>query len=302
MSLLTLFVNNLLPILLLAGAGFAVGTVFEMDPRPLGRVIFYVFSPLLIFKLITQSELPFEQIGWMVGFALAVMACMAGLAFILGKLARFSRPTLAAVLLTTMVGNNGNYGLPVIAFAFGETALAYASIYFVTSTIVVYTAGVAIASLGRMNMRQALSNLLKVPSVYAIILAMFFARWNLALPEFLERTVNLGAGGTIPAMLILLGMELQRAVRPAQPVALGIPLISRLVLGPILAWGLALQFPLPLPAQQAGIAESGMPTAVLTTVLASEYRLDSSLVSSIVFITTLLSPLTLTPVLYFLGS
>lgn len=302
MSLLTLFVNNLLPILLLAGAGFAVGRVFEMDPRPLGRVIFYVFSPLLIFKLITQSELPFEQIGWMVGFALAVMACMAGLAFILGKLARFSRPTLAAVLLTTMVGNNGNYGLPVIAFAFGETALAYASIYFVTSTIVVYTAGVAIASLGRMNMRQALSNLLKVPSVYAIILAMFFARWNLALPEFLERTVNLGAGGTIPAMLILLGMELQRAVRPAQPVALGIPLISRLVLGPILAWGLALQFPLPLPAQQAGIAESGMPTAVLTTVLASEYRLDSSLVSSIVFITTLLSPLTLTPVLYFLGS
>lgn len=302
MSLLTLFVNNLLPILLLAGAGFAVGRVFEMDPRPLGRVIFYVFSPLLIFKLITQSELPFEQIGWMVGFALAVMACMAGLAFILGKLARFSRPTLAAVLLTTMVGNNGNYGLPVIAFAFGETALAYASIYFVTSTIVVYTAGVAIASLGRMNMRQALSNLLKVPSVYAIILAMFFARWNLALPEFLERTVNLGAGGTIPAMLILLGMELQRAVRPAQPVALGIPLISRLVLGPILAWGLALQFPLPLPAQQAGIAEAGMPTAVLTTVLASEYRLDSSLVSSIVFITTLLSPLTLTPVLYFLGS
>lgn len=103
-------------------------------------------------------------------------------------------------------------------------------------------------------------------------------------------------------MLILLGMELQRAVRPAQPVALSIPVINRLVLGPLLAWGLASQFPLPLPAQQAGITESGMPTAVLTTVLASEYRLDTSLVSSIVFVTTLLSPLTLTPVLYFLGS
>jgi len=44
-----------------------------------------------------------------------------------------------------------------------------------------------------------------------------------------------------------------------------------------------------------------MPSAVLTTVLASEYDLDSSLVTAIVFTTTLLSPLTLTPLLLYLG-
>ena len=52
---------------------------------------------------------------------------------------------------------------------------------------------------------------------------------------------------------------------------------------------------------QAGIIQASMPAAVNTTILAAEYQLDSSLVTAIVFIGTLLSPLTLTPLLVLLG-
>ena len=44
-----------------------------------------------------------------------------------------------------------------------------------------------------------------------------------------------------------------------------------------------------------------MPAAVTTTVLATEYGLDPSLVTAMVYIGTLLSPLTLTPLLVYLG-
>jgi malate permease and related proteins len=54
-------------------------------------------------------------------------------------------------------------------------------------------------------------------------------------------------------------------------------------------------------ARKDGIIDAGMPSAVMTTVLASEFNLDSSLITAIVFTSTLLSPLTLTPLLYFLG-
>jgi predicted permease len=40
---------------------------------------------------------------------------------------------------------------------------------------------------------------------------------------------------------------------------------------------------------------------VMTTVLANEYELDTSLVTAIVFVSTILSPLTLTPLIYLLG-
>jgi len=41
--------------------------------------------------------------------------------------------------------------------------------------------------------------------------------------------------------------------------------------------------------------------AVNTTILATEYKLDSSLVTAIVYLGTLLSPLTLTPLIVLLG-
>jgi predicted permease len=44
-----------------------------------------------------------------------------------------------------------------------------------------------------------------------------------------------------------------------------------------------------------------MPAAVATTVVATEYHLEPSLVTAIVFIGTLLSPLTLTPLLVYLA-
>jgi len=48
-ELLTTFANNLLPIFLVSGSGFLLGKFLTVDSRSLGRVVFYVFSPLLVF-------------------------------------------------------------------------------------------------------------------------------------------------------------------------------------------------------------------------------------------------------------
>ena len=180
-------------------------------------------------------------------------------------------------------------------------ALTYASIYFVTSTLLFYTVGVVIASLGHLNLKDAFLGLLKVPAIYAIILAMVFIRTGWALPEWLQRTVSLAAGGAIPGMLVLLGLELTHVEWSRNLPAMSIPVFIRLVVGPLFGLGMAALFGLQGPAYQAGITEFSTPTAVMTTVLAAEYKLDSSLVTAIIFVGTVLSPLTLTPVLYFLG-
>jgi predicted permease len=54
-------------------------------------------------------------------------------------------------------------------------------------------------------------------------------------------------------------------------------------------------------AYNAGVLESAMPTAVLSTILATEYDAKPAFVTTAVFTTTLLSPLTLTPLLLVLG-
>jgi malate permease and related proteins len=301
MQLLSIFANNILPILLLSGAGFALGKTFQLDPRPLGRIVFYILSPILVFDLLTSNALPLDRIAIMMGFSALSMIIVAMIAFLLGKLFRLERTALIAVVITAFFTNGGNYGLPLVSFAFGQAALAYASVYFVTSSVLFYTVGVVIASLGHLQVKVALAGLLKVPAIYAIILAMIFIQTGWTLPEPIQRTVILAAGGTVPSMLVLLGLELQRAEWNRNFKALSIPVFCRLILGPIVGLGIAALFGLHGPARQAGITESSTPAAVMNTVLATEYKLDASLVTAIIFISTVLSPLTLTPVLYFLG-
>ncbi len=301
MALLNVFANNLLPILLISGAGFLLGRKFNLDSRPLGRVIFYILSPVLIFNLLTTTHLEVGSILLMMGYAASVMLLVAGIAFLLGKLLKLDRSTMTVVVLTSMTANNGNYGLPLIAFAFGEQALAYASVYFVTNTILLYTVGLLIASLGHLRLKEATLGLLKVPSVYAIVLGIVFILTSWSLPAPLQRTVSLTAAAAVPAMIILLGLELQKAAWTTNLRALSIPVVCRLLIGPVLGMLLASVFGLSKTARNDGIVEAAMPSAVMTTIVAKEYNLDAPLVTAIVFASTLLSPLTLTPLLYFLG-
>ncbi len=300
-ALLAIFANNLLPILLIAACGFALGRTTRIEPRTLGRVTFNIFSPVLIFRLLIDSRLEVGRIAQMLGFTSAVFFLMGGLAYLVGRLLKLPRPVLVAVVLAVALSNNGNYGMPLIGFAFGEEALAYASLYYVVIAVLTNTVGVLWASLGRMDFKQALLGLLKVPMLYALGLALLFLRAGWVLPAPLDRTVTLLAGAAIPSMLILLGLELSRFAWSKHTSALLVSILLRLGVSPLVGINLAPLFGLEGAARQAGVTQTAMPTAVITTVLASEYDLEPQLVTAIVFFSTLLSPLTLTPLLFFLG-
>jgi hypothetical protein len=98
-------------------------------------------------------------------------------------------------------------------------------------------------------------------------------------------------------MLLLLGMQLSGNGRRAHIGLLGLVAVMRLVVSPLIAWGLTASFGLPAAAVQAGILEAAMPSAVLNSILATQYDVEPDFVSSAILVTTLLSPLTLTPLL-----
>ncbi len=299
--LISTFANNILPIMLLSSAGFLLGKFIAVDPRTLGRVVFYLFSPLLIFDLLLKSKLDYQQALTAILYTTTVIAILGILAFLFGKLLRLERPMLLAVIITVAFGNTGNYGLPLVSFAFGEQALAYATLFFVTTTILFNTVGVLIASLGHMDLRPALLGLFKVPIIYAVALALILNGTGLTLPASLAHTVDLAAGGSIPLMLVLLGIELTHVEWSTNLRALGIGAFLRLIAGPIVGILLTTAFNIHGAARSGSIVQASMPAAVATTVLASEYNLQPSLVTAIVFFSTVLSPLTLTPLLVYLG-
>jgi predicted permease len=300
-ELLTTFANNLLPIFLVSGAGFLLGKFLTVDSRSLGRVVFYVFSPLLVFDLMIKSTLNLRQAFTTIAFTASIIAIMGTLAFLLGKLFRLERPYLLAVILTVAFGNTGNYGLPLVKFAFGDDALAVASLFYVTTTILFNTVGVVIASLGHMDLKSALLGLFKLPIIYGVTLALLIKGIGLQLPLPVSRTIEIAANGAIPVMLILLGLELARIQWSHNFRALGLGVLLKLLIAPLVGLALASLFGLQHAARQGSVLEGAMPAAVATTVVATEYKLEPSLVTAIVFLGTVLSPLTLTPLIVYLA-
>ncbi len=300
-TLMPLFSNNILPIFITAGAGFFLGRTIEIDPRTISRVTFYIFSPCLVFRLLTQNELEQGAIIQMAGIAISSVSIMGLITFLVTKLLKFDRKLMVAVMLTTMFTNAGNFGLALIDYAFGKNALAYASIYFVTSGTMLYTIGVLVASMGKASFRQAIIGLFRLPTLYALLLAFLFKRMEWELPISIQRPVELLSQAAIPTMLVLLGLQLQRAVWGTKGTAMIVATFIRLVVSPFVAYGLSVPFALQGPGLQAGITEPSMPSAVMATVLATEYEVEPEFVTTVVTTTTLLSPLTLTPILAFLG-
>jgi len=300
-ELLAAFRNNLMPILLIGGAGFVLGKNLAVDARSLGRVAFYIFSPILVFNLLIHTELSMDEVFTTMVYSIGVAVGSGLLAFILGKMMGFTRPLLIAIVLTAALGNTGNYGLPLVSFAFGEEALAFATLYFVTNVILFNTVGVLIASLGHMDLRTALGGLFKVPAVYAVVLALLLNRFHIVMPLFLERTIGLAADGSIPILIVLLGLELARVQWSHSVRAVGLSVGLRLLAGPLIGLLLAAVFGLEGAARRGNVIETAMPAAVTNVVLATEYGLDVSLVTAMVSVGTLLSPLTLTPLLVYLG-
>ena len=114
------------------------------------------------------------------------------------------------------------------------------------------------------------------------------------------RPVSLLSDAALPVMILVLGMQLERAAWPTQPgiviLAVGLSLLA----APLVALGLAGLLGVSGPAKQAAVVLSSMPVAVVTTILALEFELAPEFVTSAVFVSTIASPLTLTPLIAYL--
>jgi predicted permease len=296
LSLASIFLQNLLPVMLLAGLGLLLQRLLRIDPRPISQIIFYAFSPALVFSLLIKIPFDVSEMLRMAAFVALLLLVLALLSWALARALGLSRTLASAFVLCVTFMNAGNLGLPITQLAFGEVTRAWATVFFCTTSLTANSAGAWIAGVGRTTARRALAGLAKVPAVYAIPLGMILHSRGVSLPPLLAVPVGLLAAATIPSMLLLLGMQLGRNGRPTRPGLLGRQ-PSCACCFPALAWTFVQVFRLPPAAAQAGILEAAMPSAVLASILATQYDVEPEFVSGAILLTTVLSPLTLVPLL-----
>ena len=299
-KLLPIFGNTVLPVFLVAGSGFLLARMMKLEGRTVGRILFFLATPSLVFRGLYQSEISYGSLGRIALSAAAIMLVAA----VLGWLIAWDqeRRRRVAVTLCAMLGNNGNMGLPISYFALGEAGLALATIYYITNSFLGNTLGVFIASMGRTtdapgaesaSMGSAFRSTLKVPILYAAFLGMLVNGMGWELPVGLFRPIDLLADLAIPGMLVLLGIQLSSAPLVARQAVLVRVVALRLLGTPILALLLCWVVGITGMERNVILLQSAMPTAVITTVLATEYDAAPRFVATVIFFTTLVSMVTL---------
>lgn len=298
--ILSIFTNDIAPIFILAAVGFVLARHANASVKTLSTVSFHALSPCLVFDQIVSSHVGFSQSWRVVVFCLLITAGIGVAALLAAGVLRLDGSTRTSFLLVVMFSNSGNYALPVILFAFGQSALAFASVYFVTSALLVYSVGVFVAASGRGSVRSALLGVTRVPAVWAVLAALVVLSFNLTMPLPVMRPISLLGDAAIPVMLLVLGGQLERHSRPEHPAAVAAAVALSLVAAPVLAFALASVLGLEGAARQAAILEASMPAAVATTVLALQFDLDANLSTSVVLFSTVLSPFTLVALIAYL--
>jgi len=226
---------------------------------------------------------------------LLILALSAGLlilCFFLSKLfyGRFGAEQKKVLLYATIISNATFLGNPVIESIYGFDALIYSAAYLLPLRVTVWSLGLAIFSGAKGNIRSIVFH----PCLVATYLGFAVMFTGFHVPEIFSRIIFSLGNCTTPLSMMLVGSVLG-LIEPKKIVTGVVFYYSaiRLILIPLFMLGIMFLIkPEPIVAGVTVIL-SGTPAPVTTSILAGKYKSDNELASRIIFVSTLLSIVTI---------
>lgn len=292
------FLEIVLPVALVAILGGIVGRWRAIPVAPVSALVFYLFSPALVFHSMQTTHvsagLSFKIIAVMLVTFFAMWVVSAVWSMIVGHEA----PMRAAFALGATTPNVGNMGLPVAMLAFGNAGLDIAVMNFVVGAVVSNSLGIAIASMAGGSPMAALKAPFRYPVLYAAIAGLAVNASGMKLPITLDAPITSLAAAAVPVMLSVLGLQLQHAVGRDHLLDTVSVNLFRLLISPVVAWFTCTALGLDGIPRATLTVLAAMPTAVIATIIATEFRAVPAFVTRVVVTSTLLSMLTLTVLIF----
>lgn len=289
-------VNIIGPTIVAVIVGYLFGRVTKAKMAVLIDMAIYVTVPALAFHAMVTSEIVFEEAAKLWAALLIVMAGTLAMALILFM--GILRQKHSGLYLPVVFNNSINIPLPIIVLAFGAQGAALAILMYIPQGLILNSLGVYVAS-GEKDFKQGLLAMLKTPLMYAAVLGLVLNLTHVPIPQVVIGSADLLGKAAVPLMLLILGVSVGRFRFQQIPVTLAASILrvgGGFALGILAVWLLGL-----VDIYRAVVLfESAMPSAVFVTVLASKYRNEEELVSSVVLTTTLMAIPVIPALLYFL--
>lgn len=302
--------NVIAPVLICTAIGFFWGrSSTPYAAEFVSRAVMNIGAPCLVVSAISQVDISGQDFAQVAFAAVLIFVGTAALGVIAIKLFNgkgTGKKDVAkkdvdgrALLSAVVFPNNGNMGLPLCLFAFGEQGLALGLSFFLVQMTALMTAGVALMSRASTGLRAILADLAKQPLIYAIIIALWLVGSGSRLPLWIDSTVELLAGFTIPLMLITLGVSLSNLTTTGWWRSIVFSTL-RIGGGLVFAWVAVSLLGITGTARNVVLLQAIMPAAVFNYLLALKFDRDPNAVAGVVVASTIMALLAVPLLLTFL--
>jgi predicted permease len=293
MELYLKLIDVLFPVFFVIGIGYYLGKKNpNINTDFITTFAGNVGTPAMIFYTITTTGVTLSVFTEYFIYALIIIGgfSLVGILFLL-----LLKKDFISELPPLILPNTGNMGIPICLFAYGTAGLGVASAIASVVILLHFTLGVLLA-----KKSFSLEILIKNMPIYGIIVSVIFLYFEWDVPGYLENTTFLLTYATIFLVLMSLGIALSRlkVVSWTHASILG---AVRVILGPLIGFGLIKYLNLDGFAAGVLLIQSCMPSAVLTYLVGSMYSekkvVDS--VASVIVTSTIMSFITIPIVVYY---
>ena len=188
----------------------------------------------------------------------------------------------------TIVSNAGFMGSPIAQGLYGSQGLLYASIYLIPLRAVMWSFGVTCFT--GMKGKGVLKKIVTHPCIVAVLLGMILMITQIPLPKGIEQTIRYAGNANTALSMIVIGNILAevKASEILDKKACWFCVV-RLALIPLLVLFSCKIANVDELVKQLSVVLASMPAAATTAILAAKYDGDAPFAAKIIFLSTLLS-------------
>ncbi|MDD5986211.1 MAG: AEC family transporter [Eubacteriales bacterium] len=293
--------NSLAMIFLMIVPGIICAKAKVLTPEQTGGInslVANVTWPCLVVDAmqIDFSVTMLKQCGYSMIIMIIVFAAALGLAVLLGRCMSMKKQQSYIMTFMLIFANTGFMGIPVINALYGKEAVFYASIVEMVNDIFMFTVGIMLIQIAagtakKMELRSLLS-----PGMFGVIIGFLLFLFDIRLPGFLGRSVNLIGAATTPLSMIVIGLQVgQQSIRQlVGDIRMYVMSFMKLIVIPLIVFVIMI-FILHDTSMLAKvlILEFAMPVAACTVIFSAQYKADVAFATRGVLLSTVLSIITI---------
>ena len=306
MNNLIVTTNIVLPIFLVMAIGFIarrIGLIDDHTVSGCNKLVFRVFLPVSLARSIMRAEgslgggLPlFAALGTIATFALGML--------IVPRVVK-ENSRRGVIIQGLFRSNYAIFGIPLSEALFpmgdgGVAAMMVAAVIPTFNILAVIT--LEIFRGGKFDVKRIALGVLKNPLIWGCAIGYALMKANLALPSFVNSTIDKLAAVASPLALFVLGAAIRPGKLKGNARALIASVTGRLVLSPLVMLPIAYALGLRGPAFATLMIVFGSPTAVSSFTMAEQMGGDADLAAQQVALTTIFSSITMFAMIFIFKS